>query len=139
MWVSCVFGALLAHCWSRDHQYRAQNVGSDSSEDAGTYVNVPLPVGIGTFRGNTDTHNGFMLATMIDESAYARSADPLAYSLDKAGVVKGVFKPGCAVGARMHIADEMSVDLSHLDRRTHELETFTRLLDHREPGATTRM
>jgi hypothetical protein len=42
------------------------------------------------------------------------------YSLDETGVVKGVFKARCAVGARMQIADKMSVDLSHVDRRTHE-------------------
>ena len=29
--------------------------------EAGIYVNVPLPVRIGAFRGNNDTHNGFML------------------------------------------------------------------------------
>jgi len=47
--------------------------------EAGTYVNVPLPVRIGAFRGNNDTHNGFMLETMIDEAAHATGADPLAY------------------------------------------------------------
>jgi hypothetical protein len=120
------------HCWSRDHQYRAQNVGSDSSEDAGTYVSVPLPVRIGTFRGNTDAHNGFMLATMIDESAYARSADPLAYSLDKAGVVKSVFKAEGDVGARMHIVDKLSVDFAHIDRRAHEPARDHRLVGCRE-------
>jgi CO/xanthine dehydrogenase Mo-binding subunit len=47
--------------------------------EAGTYVNVPLPVCIGAFRGNNDTHNGFMLETMIDEAAHATGADPLEY------------------------------------------------------------
>lgn len=47
--------------------------------EAGTYVNVPLPVRIGAFRGNNDTHNGFMLETMIDEAAHIAGADPLAY------------------------------------------------------------
>jgi CO/xanthine dehydrogenase Mo-binding subunit len=47
--------------------------------EAGTYVNVPLPVRIGPFRGNNDTHNGFMLETMIDEAAHAAGADPLEY------------------------------------------------------------
>jgi isoquinoline 1-oxidoreductase beta subunit len=30
--------------------------------EAGAYVNVPLPVRIGAFRGNNETHNGFLLA-----------------------------------------------------------------------------
>jgi CO/xanthine dehydrogenase Mo-binding subunit len=47
--------------------------------EAGTYVNVPLPVRIGAFRGNNDTHNGFLLETMIDEAAHATGIDPLAY------------------------------------------------------------
>ena len=47
--------------------------------EAGTYVNVPLPVRIGAFRGNNDTHNGFMLESMIDEAAHAAGLDPLAY------------------------------------------------------------
>ena len=47
--------------------------------EAGTYVNVPLPVRIGAFRGNNDTHNGFLLETMIDEAAHATGADPLEY------------------------------------------------------------
>jgi isoquinoline 1-oxidoreductase subunit beta len=47
--------------------------------EAGTYVNVPLPVRIGAFRGNNETHNGFLLETMIDEAAHATGADPLAY------------------------------------------------------------
>jgi isoquinoline 1-oxidoreductase subunit beta len=47
--------------------------------EAGAYVNVPLPVRIGAFRGNNDTHNGFMLETMIDEAAHVTGTDPLAY------------------------------------------------------------
>jgi CO/xanthine dehydrogenase Mo-binding subunit len=47
--------------------------------EAGTYVNVPLPVRIGAFRGNNDTHNGFLLETMIDEAAHTTGADPLEY------------------------------------------------------------
>jgi isoquinoline 1-oxidoreductase subunit beta len=47
--------------------------------EAGTYVNVPLPVRIGAFRGNNDTHNGFMLETMIDEAARDAGIDPLVY------------------------------------------------------------
>jgi hypothetical protein len=43
-----------------------------------------------------------------------------AYSFDEAGVVKCVFKAGRGVGARMQIPDKMSVDLSHVDRGTHE-------------------
>jgi hypothetical protein len=31
-----------------------------------------------------------------------------------------VVKAGCVVGARIQIADKMSIDLSHVDRRTHE-------------------
>ncbi len=47
--------------------------------EAGTYVNVPLPVRIGAFRGNNDTHNGFMLESMIDDAAHAAGVDPLVY------------------------------------------------------------
>jgi isoquinoline 1-oxidoreductase beta subunit len=47
--------------------------------EAGTYVNVPLPVRIGAFRGNNDTHNGFMLESMIDDAARYAGIDPLAY------------------------------------------------------------
>ncbi len=47
--------------------------------EAGTYVNVPLPVRIGAFRGNNDTHNGFMLESMIDDAAREAGIDPLAY------------------------------------------------------------
>jgi len=47
--------------------------------EAGTYVNVPLPVRIGAFRGNNDTHNGFMLESMIDDAARVAGIDPLAY------------------------------------------------------------
>src|SRR5258706_8619139 len=36
--------------------------------EAGTYVNVPLPRRIGAFRRNNDTHNGFMLESMIDDA-----------------------------------------------------------------------
>jgi hypothetical protein len=41
-------------------------------------------------------------------------------SLDQTRVVNCVLKAGCAAGARMHIADKMSVDLPHVDRRAHE-------------------
>src|SRR5580658_6020275 len=34
--------------------------------------------------------------------------------------MKCVFKVGCVVGARMQITQKISVDLSHVDRRTHE-------------------
>ena len=47
--------------------------------EAGTYVNVPLPVRIGAFRGNNDAHNGFMLESMIDDAAHTAGVDPLAY------------------------------------------------------------
>ncbi len=47
--------------------------------EAGAYVNVPLPVRIGALRGNNDAHNGFMLETMIDDAAHAAGIDPLAY------------------------------------------------------------
>jgi len=70
--------------------------------EAGTYVNVPLPVRIGAFRGNNDTHNGFMLESMIDDAARAADIDPLAYRrkllskdarstavLDRAGAIAG--------------------------------------------------
>ena len=42
------------------------------------------------------------------------------YGLDETGVVNCVFKAGCVVSARVHIAEEMSVDLSHVDRGTHK-------------------
>ena len=70
--------------------------------EAGTYVNVPLPVRIGAFRGNNDTHNGFMLESMIDDAARDAGIDPLAYRrkllandarstavLDRAAVIAG--------------------------------------------------
>src|SRR5712664_508335 len=70
--------------------------------EAGTYVNVPLPVRIGAFRGNNDTHNGFMLESMIDDAAREAGIDPLAYRrrllakdarstavLDRAGAIAG--------------------------------------------------
>ena len=70
--------------------------------EAGTYVNVPLPVRIGAFRGNNDAHNGFMLESMIDDAARAADIDPLAYRrkllskdarstavLDRAGAIAG--------------------------------------------------
>ena len=47
--------------------------------EAGIYVNVPLPVRIGAFRGNNDTHNGFMLESMIDDAAREAGIDPLDY------------------------------------------------------------
>ena len=47
--------------------------------EAGTYVNVPLPVRISAFRGNNDTHNGFMLESMLDDAAREAGIDPLAY------------------------------------------------------------
>jgi isoquinoline 1-oxidoreductase subunit beta len=48
-------------------------------DEVGAYVNVPLPVRIGAFRGNNGTHNGFMLETMIDDAAHTVGVDPLAY------------------------------------------------------------
>ena len=42
------------------------------------------------------------------------------YSVDETGVVKCVVKAGCVVGAHMQIANKMSIDLSYVDRRTHE-------------------
>jgi hypothetical protein len=54
------------------------------------------------------------------------------YGIDETGVVKCVFKAGCAVGARMQIADKMSVDLSDVDRRTHEPTGDCGLLGCRE-------
>ncbi|MDM9628491.1 molybdopterin-dependent oxidoreductase [Rhizobium sp. S152] len=47
--------------------------------EAGSYVNVPHPVRIGAFRGNNESHNGFILETMIDEAAYTAKIDPLHY------------------------------------------------------------
>src|SRR6202011_4751985 len=47
--------------------------------EVGTYVNVPLPFRIGAFRGNNDTHNSFMLESMIDDAAHEAGVDPLAY------------------------------------------------------------
>src|SRR5579864_7230225 len=37
-------------------------------------------------------------------------------SLDETRVVKCVFKSRCVVGISMHIAEKMSIDLSHVDR-----------------------
>ncbi|HEY6300524.1 MAG TPA: hypothetical protein VIW95_12870 [Candidatus Binatus sp.] len=42
------------------------------------------------------------------------------YSLDETGVMNGVFKAGCAVGARTHITDKMRVNLSNVNRSTDE-------------------
>lgn len=42
------------------------------------------------------------------------------HRLDETDVVKCVVKSGCAVSARMQVADKMSVDLSDVDRRAHE-------------------
>jgi hypothetical protein len=42
------------------------------------------------------------------------------YGVDEAGVVKCVVKPGCAVSALSQISYKMSVDLTHVDHRTHE-------------------
>jgi isoquinoline 1-oxidoreductase subunit beta len=47
--------------------------------EVGTYVDVPLPVRIGAFRGNNDAHNSFMLESMIDDAARDAEIDPLAY------------------------------------------------------------
>ena len=41
------------------------------------------------------------------------------YSLDETGIVKGVVEAGRRVFARDEIPGEMSVDLSHVDRRAH--------------------
>lgn len=38
------------------------------------------------------------------------------YSADETGVVDRVVKAGCVVGARMHVAGKMSVNLSRVDR-----------------------
>jgi hypothetical protein len=54
------------------------------------------------------------------------------YSGDQAGVVKCVVKAGCVVGARMQIADKMSVDLSHIDGRAHEATGDCGLVGSRE-------
>ena len=42
------------------------------------------------------------------------------YSLYKTGVMNGVTKAGCGVGARTHITDKMRVDLSNVNRCAHE-------------------
>lgn len=42
------------------------------------------------------------------------------HSLDETGVVKCVLKTRCDAGALTQITDQMSVDLSHVDRRAHE-------------------
>jgi hypothetical protein len=42
------------------------------------------------------------------------------HGLDEVGVVNGMFKTGRGVGPRMHVADEMSIELSHIDGRPHE-------------------
>jgi hypothetical protein len=52
----------------------------------------------------------------VAAAAFSGSPD----GLDEAGVVNGVFKTGRGVGPRMHVADEMSIELSHIDGRPHE-------------------
>jgi isoquinoline 1-oxidoreductase beta subunit len=47
--------------------------------EAGSYVNVPHPTRIGAFRGNNESHNGFILETMIDDAAHESGVDPLHY------------------------------------------------------------
>ena len=42
------------------------------------------------------------------------------YSCDETSIVKCVVKAGCSIGALAHIANEMGVDLSHVDRRVRE-------------------
>jgi hypothetical protein len=41
------------------------------------------------------------------------------YSLDETSVVKCVVKAGCSPGGPPQIADQISIDLSHIDRRAH--------------------
>jgi isoquinoline 1-oxidoreductase subunit beta len=47
--------------------------------EAGEYVLVEHPVRIGPFRGNNETHNTFLLESMIDEAAQVAGIDPLEY------------------------------------------------------------
>ena len=42
------------------------------------------------------------------------------YGLDEPGAVNCVPKAWCAVGPRLQIADKMSVDLPHVNRRAHK-------------------
>ena len=56
------------------------------------------------------------VASLMPLASFGRAS----YSLDETGIVKCVFKTGGAVGALMHIADKPRVDLSYVDRRTHE-------------------
>jgi hypothetical protein len=52
--------------------------------------------------------------------------------VDEAGVVNAVSKTGRGVGPRMHVADEMSIMLSHIDGRPHEPARGHGLLGRRE-------
>lgn len=56
------------------------------------------------------------IGQVLPLAAFSGSPD----GLDEAGVVNGVFKTGRGVGPRMHVADEMSIELSHIDGRPHE-------------------
>ncbi len=53
----------------------------DIPNETGSYVVVAHPVRIGAFRGNSDSMNGFVLETMLDEAAHVSRRDPLQYRL----------------------------------------------------------
>lgn len=50
--------------------------------ETASYTVVPQSVRIGAFRGNGETHNGYIMETLIDEAAHAAKKDPLAYRRD---------------------------------------------------------
>jgi CO/xanthine dehydrogenase Mo-binding subunit len=50
--------------------------------ETASYTVVPQSVRIGPFRGNGESHNGYVMETLIDEAAQAAKQDPLAYRRD---------------------------------------------------------
>jgi hypothetical protein len=60
--------------------------------------------------------SGFLTCNFLPLAQVGGACD----GLDQTRVVNCVLKAGCAVGARMHIAGKLSVDLPHVDCRAHE-------------------
>ena len=88
--------------------------------EAGEYVAVPMPVRIGPWRGNNESHNLFFTETIIDEAAHAAGQDPLLYRrrlvekdartirvLDRAAELSGWAKsePGRFKGVALMVSD----------------------------------
>lgn len=56
-----------------------------------------------------------MLLQFLPLASFGRAP----YSFHEAGIVNCVVKTGCAVGARMQIAEKLRVDLTHIDGCLH--------------------